>query len=135
MHSRCKDEGPAVALAGDLSFLHDRNGLLVRADAPRVDLVLVVVDNDGGGIFHFLPQAGYPGSFERVFGTPHGLDLADVARTHNLAYVAPEPDDLAAEVRARAREGGLHLVHVLTDRQANRDLHTRLQDAVTAAVS
>ena len=101
----------------------------------RTDLVLVVVDNDGGGIFHFLPQAGFPGSFERVFGTPHGLDLADVARTHGLAHVAPAPGDLADEVTARATEGGLHLVHVRTDRQANHALHARLQEAVAAAVA
>lgn len=127
-------DGPTVAVAGDLSFLHDRNGLLVRADVPRADLVLVVVDNDGGGIFHFLPQAGFPASFERVFGTPHGLDLADVARTHSLAYVAPEPADLASEIRERTAEGGLHLVHVVTERRANADLHARLQAAVSAAV-
>ena len=128
-------DGPTVALAGDLSFLHDRNGLLVRPDVPGADLVLVVVDNDGGGIFHFLPQADYPGPFERVFGTPHGLDLADVARTHDVAYVSPEPADLADEVHTRSAEGGLHLVHVLTDRRANHDLHVRLQDAVAAAVA
>ncbi len=127
-------DGPTVALAGDLSFLHDRNGLLTRPDVARPDLVLVVVDNDGGGIFHFLPQAGFPGSFERVFGTPHGLDLADVARTHDLAYVAPDPDELADEVAARAWEGGLHLVHVPTDRGANHELHQRLQQAVADAI-
>jgi 2-succinyl-5-enolpyruvyl-6-hydroxy-3-cyclohexene-1-carboxylate synthase len=126
--------GPTVALAGDLSFLHDRNGLLVRPDVERIDLVLVVVDNDGGGIFHFLPQADHPGPFERVFGTPHGLDLADVARTHGVAYVAPDPGDLTDEVRRRCADGGLHLVHVQTDRHANRGLHARLQDAVAAAV-
>lgn len=128
-------DGPTVALAGDLSFLHDRNGLLVRPEAPRVDLVLVVVDNDGGGIFHFLPQADHPGPFERVFGTPHGIDLADVARTHDMAYVAPRPGELEDEVRQRSLEGGLHLVHVMTDRHANRDLHSRLQAAVARAVT
>jgi 2-succinyl-5-enolpyruvyl-6-hydroxy-3-cyclohexene-1-carboxylate synthase len=51
-----------------------------------VDATFVVVDNDGGGIFSFLPQAGFPGSFERVFGTPHGRDLADLARFHGLGY-------------------------------------------------
>ncbi len=128
-------DGPTVALTGDLSFLHDRNGLLVRADAPGVDLVLVVVDNDGGGIFHFLPQAGWPASFERVFGTPHGLDLAGVAATHGLDHVAPEATALEDEVRHRAERGGLHLVHVRTDRHENTLLHAELQQAVTAAVT
>lgn len=127
-------DGPTVALSGDLSFLHDRNGLLLRPDAEDLDAVLVVVDNDGGGIFHFLPQADYPGPFERVFGTPHGIDLADVARTHNVAYVAPGPDELRDQVARRARAGGLHLVHVQTDRIANRELHARLQRAVADAL-
>jgi 2-succinyl-5-enolpyruvyl-6-hydroxy-3-cyclohexene-1-carboxylate synthase len=127
-------DGPTVALAGDLSFLHDRNGLLLRPDAETLDTVFVVVDNDGGGIFHFLPQADYPGSFERVFGTPHGIDLADVARTHSMAYAAPGPDDLADQVMRRAHAGGLHLVHVQTDRVANHELHARLHRAVADAL-
>lgn len=125
--------GPTVALAGDLSFLHDINGLLARPDGAA-DLVLVVVDNDGGGIFHFLPQAGFPDAFERVFGTPHGTDLPGLARAHGLAVATPDPGALAAEVTERAAAGGRHLVHVRTDRQDNLDLHRRLQSAVTEAV-
>jgi 2-succinyl-5-enolpyruvyl-6-hydroxy-3-cyclohexene-1-carboxylate synthase len=127
--------GPTVALAGDLSFLHDRNGLLLAADGDP-DLVLVVSDNDGGGIFHFLPQAEYPDPFERVFGTPHGLDLADVARTHGLGYRAVTTDaDVASAVGELVAVGGRHLVHVRTDRRANRELHRELQAAITAAVA
>ncbi len=68
--------GPAVALLGDLAFLHDAPGLVLGPDEDRPDLCLVVVNNDGGGIFSTLEQAAFPDPFERVFGTPHGRDLA-----------------------------------------------------------
>ena len=71
--------GPAVALLGDLAFLHDAPGLFAGPDEPRPDLVLVVVNNDGGGIFSLLEQAAFPGPFERVFGTPHRGALAQAA--------------------------------------------------------
>ncbi|MFP4312276.1 MAG: 2-succinyl-5-enolpyruvyl-6-hydroxy-3-cyclohexene-1-carboxylic-acid synthase [Nitriliruptoraceae bacterium] len=127
--------GPVVALAGDLSLLHDAGGFLLSPDAPEVDLTFVVVDNDGGGIFSFLPQAGFPGSFERVFGTPHGRDLADLARLHRLGY---HPISAAAELVPVVTEalaaGGRHLVHVRTQRDANLALHRELTRAVHAAV-
>jgi 2-succinyl-5-enolpyruvyl-6-hydroxy-3-cyclohexene-1-carboxylate synthase len=125
---------PTVAVAGDLSLLHDANGFLLRSDGPA-SAVFVVIDNDGGGIFHFLPQADHPGSFERVFGTPHGVDLAALGRLHGLDVVQPAAGQIVQAVAGRARAGGLHLVHVRTDRQANRALHTDLQDAVARAVS
>lgn len=128
-------QAPTVALGGDLSLLHDSNGLLARPDGGRPDLVLVVVDNDGGGIFHFLPQADYPDSFERIFGTPHGLDLRELARAHGLDVGSPTAGQLQAEINERATLGGQHLVHVRTDRQANVDLHRRLQQAVADALS
>ncbi len=74
---------PTVALAGDLSMLHDSNGLLLD---DRPTCVFVVIDNDGGGIFSFLPQAGHPETFERVFGTPHGRDLSMLAKLHGVPY-------------------------------------------------
>jgi 2-succinyl-5-enolpyruvyl-6-hydroxy-3-cyclohexene-1-carboxylate synthase len=123
--------GPTVALAGDLSLLHDANGFLLSPDAERIDATFVVVDNDGGGIFHFLPQAAFPGSFERVFGTPHGRDLAELARFHRLGYEPVQTASaLVPAVTAATARGGVQLVHVRTDRQANLDLHRRLTRAV-----
>jgi 2-succinyl-5-enolpyruvyl-6-hydroxy-3-cyclohexene-1-carboxylate synthase len=69
---------PVVLVVGDLSFLHDAGALPIAA-RHRIDATIVVVSNDGGGVFSFLPEAGYGDLFERCFGTPHGLDLVRVA--------------------------------------------------------
>ena len=100
--------GPVTALLGDLAFLYDAGALLGAASAG-VDLDVVVVDNDGGGIFNFLPQAGAqpPRRFERLWGTPHGADLVAVARGYGVAVEeVPDLARLAAPlprvVRAKA---------------------------------
>ncbi len=127
--------GPTVALAGDLSLLHDANGFLLSPSADHLDVTFVVVDNDGGGIFSFLPQARFPGSFERVFGTPHGRDLARLAALHELGYAeVASAKDLVPAVDAALAAGGIRLVHVRTDRAANLTLHRRLTEAVHAAL-
>jgi 2-succinyl-5-enolpyruvyl-6-hydroxy-3-cyclohexene-1-carboxylate synthase len=129
-------DGPVVALAGDLSMLHDRNGFLLSPEADGIDATFVVIDNDGGGIFHLLPPVDYPGTFERVFGTPHGLDFEKIARTHGLGYTrlgAANEVDLA--VRVAVDTGGIHLLHVRTDREVNAELHRRIQASVTAAIA
>ncbi len=126
---------PVVALTGDLSLLHDANGFLLAPDAEQVDATFVVVDNDGGGIFSFLPQAAFPGSFERVFGTPHGREVADLARFHRLGYTeVAAASQLISAVTTAIATGGVQLVHVRTDRAANRQLHRELTAAVHAAV-
>jgi 2-succinyl-5-enolpyruvyl-6-hydroxy-3-cyclohexene-1-carboxylate synthase len=122
-----QDGGHAYALLGDLAYLHDRNGLLLSPDDPQPDLTLVVVDNDGGGIFSLLPQAGIEG-FERVFGTPHGIDLAGEVAAAGVDVLQPETrDDL---VIALAPAKGLRVVYVRTDRRRSTDLHQRLAAAV-----
>ena len=128
-------DGPTVALLGDLCFLHDVNGLLGAA-ARDVDLTLVVVDNDGGGIFSFLPQAELPDHFETLFGTPHGVDLAAVARVHGLEAVeVGAADEVVPAVERCAGQGGLRLVLVRTDRATNVTRHREVWAAVRDAVS
>lgn len=116
-------------LIGDVAFLHDSNGLLGLA-GRRLDLTVVVVDNDGGGIFSFLPQrdALPPDRFEQLFGTPHGLDLAAVARAHGVdATAVASPDELAWRP-------GTRVLVVRGDRDANVALHAELGAAVARAV-
>ncbi|HVF52620.1 MAG TPA: 2-succinyl-5-enolpyruvyl-6-hydroxy-3-cyclohexene-1-carboxylic-acid synthase [Actinomycetota bacterium] len=126
--------GPCVALAGDLSLLHDRNGLAI-ARAGDIDLVIVVINNDGGGIFTFLPQRAFEESFESLFGTPHGYELSALARAegcgHRSISAAPALGDA---IDAAATEGGLQLVEIRTDRDKNAELHRQLWDAVAATV-
>ncbi|HEY7012337.1 MAG TPA: 2-succinyl-5-enolpyruvyl-6-hydroxy-3-cyclohexene-1-carboxylic-acid synthase [Streptosporangiaceae bacterium] len=123
--------GPAVALLGDLAFLHDAPGLMLGPDEPRPDLCLVVVNNDGGGIFSDLEQAAFTGPFERLFGTPHGAGLGDLAHAAGLPFTRLK---VAADLPEGLAGRGLRVVEVRTERNAGAGLRARLRDACTAAV-
>lgn len=106
--------GRSLALAGDLSVFHDSNGFLI---AGGHDLVVVVVNNRGGGLFDLLPQAVHAPSFEELFITPQDRDLAGLAAFHGIEHVAAERADvLEAEVAERLDAGGVHMVEVVVDR-------------------
>jgi 2-succinyl-5-enolpyruvyl-6-hydroxy-3-cyclohexene-1-carboxylate synthase len=124
--------GPAVALLGDLALLHDSPGLALGPDEPRPDLCLLVVNNDGGGIFSTLEQAALPGAFERVFGTPHGTDLERLAGAYGLPY---ERLTTAAGLPAALSGRGLRLVEVRTDRAAGAALRAALDRACGKAAA
>jgi 2-succinyl-5-enolpyruvyl-6-hydroxy-3-cyclohexene-1-carboxylate synthase len=126
---------PVAALCGDLTLLHDASGLLGAAGRPR-GVVLVVCDNDGGGIFSFLPQARLPRDlFEPLFGTPHGLDLAALAAAARVpATVVEKAADLLPALDAALAGGGTRLVVVRGDRAANLARHRAVTEAVAAAV-
>jgi 2-succinyl-5-enolpyruvyl-6-hydroxy-3-cyclohexene-1-carboxylate synthase len=125
--------GRAFALLGDLTFLHDLQGLLVGEGEPRPDLTLVVSDNDGGGIFAQLEpgQPQYEAGYRRVFGTPHGRDLVAVAealgwRAERVSAPAAIADVLAA--------GGPRVVVVGTDQRAEADMAAALRSAAAEAL-
>jgi 2-succinyl-5-enolpyruvyl-6-hydroxy-3-cyclohexene-1-carboxylate synthase len=123
--------GPACALLGDLAFLHDAPGLMLGPAEPRPDLCVVVVNNNGGGIFSELEQAAIPGPFERVFGTPHGADLGQLAAAAGLPYALLEhPADLPGMLAGR----GLRIIEVRTDRATGAALRARLRERASAAV-
>lgn len=125
---------PAVALAGDLSVLHDVAGL-ARPDSPEPDLTLVVVDNDGGGIFAQLPPGGLPEPRRRRFTTPHGVDLAALAAAFGIPAVdVTRAGELAGALAAARDAGGLQLVRVATDRDDAAAEHTALRAAAVTAV-
>jgi 2-succinyl-5-enolpyruvyl-6-hydroxy-3-cyclohexene-1-carboxylate synthase len=127
---------PTACLLGDVAFLHDSNALIGIADRG-IDLTVVVVDNDGSGIFSFLPQAAtLPAErFECLFGTPHGVRPELLAAAHGLVSLTVEAaDSLALAVEASVRAGGARLVVARTDRAANVKLHDELHAAVRRAV-
>ena len=125
---------PVVALCGDLTLLHDASSLLGAAGRSR-GAVLVVVDNDGGGIFSFLPQAQLPGDlFEPLFGTPHGLDLTVLAAAARVpARVVEKAADLVPALDAALDGGGTQLVVVRSDRAGNLARHRAVTEAVAVA--
>jgi 2-succinyl-5-enolpyruvyl-6-hydroxy-3-cyclohexene-1-carboxylate synthase len=125
--------GPACALLGDLAFLHDLPGLVLGPDEPRPDLCLVVVNNDGGGIFSGLEQAAFAGPFERVFGTPHGRAIEPYARAAGVPYL--RLDSPAAPAVSGEPGEGLRVVEVRTDRAAQAELRGRLQAAALRALA
>jgi 2-succinyl-5-enolpyruvyl-6-hydroxy-3-cyclohexene-1-carboxylate synthase len=123
---------PTTIVTGDLGLLHDIGGLAALRDVST-PVRIVVIDNDGGGIFHFLPQEeSLPGEeFEALLGTPRGVDVAKAAALFDLPHRKLDsldalPDALAA---------GTGLIEVKTDRRANPDLHRRLDDRVAAAIA
>ena len=126
---------PTVALVGDLCFLHDVNGLL-GITRRGIDVTFVIVDNDGGGIFSFLPQAtALPDTFEQLFGTPQGVDLAALAAVHGVTvHDVTVGDEVGDAVRNAVDAGGVHVVLVRTDRTANVTQHRAAWAAVADAL-
>jgi 2-succinyl-5-enolpyruvyl-6-hydroxy-3-cyclohexene-1-carboxylate synthase len=123
---------PAFALIGDLALLHDAPGLALGPAEPRPDLCLIVVNNDGGGIFSALEQAAFADSFERLFGTPHGAALEHLAAAFGLPYERlDQPEDLGKAVSGT----GLRIFEARTDRAEGAQLRQRLHSAAAAAVA
>jgi 2-succinyl-5-enolpyruvyl-6-hydroxy-3-cyclohexene-1-carboxylate synthase len=124
---------PTVVLLGDLAFLHDLGALLIarRCDIP---LTVVVANNDGGGIFSFLPIARAGAQFEPLFGTPHGLDLSHAAALFGARFSRVETAADLTPALDSALRGGLHLIEArLPDRAANVALHQALGDRAARA--
>jgi 2-succinyl-5-enolpyruvyl-6-hydroxy-3-cyclohexene-1-carboxylate synthase len=127
-------ESPVVLLTGDVALVHDIGGLLV-AKRHELALTIVLLNNDGGGIFHFLPVAGEGDAFEEHVATPHGLDFEQAATLYGCAYERPDGiDALRTTVERSLASSVTTILEVRTDREQNLALHRRVADAVTAAL-
>ena len=128
-------DGPAVLLIGDVALAHDIGGLMA-ARRSTVALTVVVVNNDGGGIFHFLPVAGEQDAFEGHVATPHGLDFTHAAQLYGAGYErAATLGDLRAALERSLGSACTTLIEVRSDRAANFALHRALERAALASLS
>src|SRR5262249_42473033 len=127
--------GPVVLVIGDISFYHDANGLLA-AKKHGLNATIVLLNNDGGGIFSFLPPAAAPEDFGPLFGTPHGLDFRPLAETYGARFTrATDWHSFRTAVSAGVGSSGLHVVEVPTERSRNVALHRVLWPAVSSALA
>ncbi len=121
---------PGVALIGDLAFLHDINSLALVRSLNR-QVIIVVVNNDGGGIFSFLPIADCQDIFEPYFGTPHGLSFEKAAEMFAIQYFHPETLTSFRDVLRKAKSSGKSIViEVKTNRQENMRMHRDIQQKI-----
>lgn len=123
---------PVGVYLGDVAFLHDGSSL-VGLKNRNVNMRIVVADNDGGGIFSFLPQASQveKGVFENLFGTPHGADIAMLARAHGIEVLEPKS---LSELSTAMQGSGTAVILLKTHRERNVIIHEKLHAAIASSV-
>ncbi len=133
--------GPVALVVGDLSFLHDLNAL-VAAHLHDLSATIVLVDNDGGGIFSFLPQAttdapwvGLPAHYEELFGTPHGIDVGPIVTALGGEHVMVGAAELRGALVDSIARPGVQVLHLRTDRTRNVELHRAAAAVVADALA
>jgi 2-succinyl-5-enolpyruvyl-6-hydroxy-3-cyclohexene-1-carboxylate synthase len=125
---------PMYLLIGDLAFFHDLNGLLI-AKKYNLDMTIVVMNNNGGGIFSFLPQASDGTYFEELFGTPMDLDFSSAAAFYGAHYSLVKEESEFSEALKHARgHKGIRIIEVLTNREENVAIHRKLWNFVSQEI-
>jgi 2-succinyl-5-enolpyruvyl-6-hydroxy-3-cyclohexene-1-carboxylate synthase len=135
--------GPVALVVGDLSFLHDLNAL-VAARLHGLSATIVLIDNDGGGIFSFLPQAlpaasapgtGLPEHYEELFGTPHGIDVGPIVTALGGEHRLVGPRDLAPAIEDSVGRSGVQVLELRTERARNVELHRQVTELVATRLA
>jgi 2-succinyl-5-enolpyruvyl-6-hydroxy-3-cyclohexene-1-carboxylate synthase len=140
--SAAASDGPVALVVGDVSFLHDLNALAI-SKLHGLSATIVLVNNDGGGIFSFLPQAqpgvpagsGLPEYYEELFGTPHGVDVAPIVTALGAEHRCVTHDDLEAAIRESIGRVGVRVLELRTERERNVQLHREAAAAVQRALA
>ena len=134
-------DGPVALVVGDLSFLHDLNAL-VAAKLHDLSATIVLVNNDGGGIFSFLSQAsamapdvGLPEHYEELFGTPHGIDVGPIVAALGGEHQRVTSAELGGAVRASIGRPGVRVLELRTERARNVQLHREVAAAVQVTLA
>lgn len=115
---------PTYLVTGDLSLFHDLNGLAV-AKTHNINLTIILHNNDGGGIFEYLPQKGTK-HFDYLFSTSQGLDYNGAAKLYGCGYTKiSSPDELSSVLSKIGQESGVHIIEIPTNREYSRELHKK----------
>ena len=115
---------PTYLVTGDLSLFHDLNGLAV-AKTHNLNLTIILHNNDGGGIFEYLPQKGTK-HFDYLFSTSQGLDYSGAAKLYGCGYTKiSSPDELSSVLANVSQETGVHIIEIPTNREYSRELHKK----------
>ncbi|WP_295258857.1 2-succinyl-5-enolpyruvyl-6-hydroxy-3-cyclohexene-1-carboxylic-acid synthase [Veillonella sp.] len=115
---------PTYLVTGDLSLFHDLNGLAV-AKTHNLNLTIILHNNDGGGIFEYLPQKGTK-HFDYLFSTSQGLDYSGAAKLYGCSYTKIfNPDELSSVLAKIGQESGVHIIEIPTNREYSRELHKK----------
>jgi 2-succinyl-5-enolpyruvyl-6-hydroxy-3-cyclohexene-1-carboxylate synthase len=125
---------PVTLVIGDLSTLHDLNSLSLARSVTK-PLPIIIINNDGGGIFSLLPVSKTE-HFEPLFGTPHGLRFNDITRGFGLPYTAPSSmEEFMMAYQTATTHRGASVIEVSTNRHANADLHRAISKEISKTLS
>ncbi len=123
-----------LLVIGDISFIHDMNGLLA-AKAHSLNCTIIVVNNDGGGIFSFLPQYAYDDIFEPLFGTPHGLTFRAAADLYGLEYMLVNNwEEFGVALEQSLTTEGTTIIEIPGDRDSNVTMHRVVWEKVSSSI-
>lgn len=126
-----QDRFPTTILTGDITFYHDSNGLLALRNMKHTGVTIIVLNNDGGGIFRRLPVAQFEPPFKDLFQVPHGLDLSFIALTYELEYHRPRSrEEMRALFSSESRPASARLIEIRTDAESDYQIRSELESLV-----